>query len=240
MARPSGIHEDDDLVVLAALGALAPDEARQAEEHIAADPQLAAELRRHLEVLAAIAPEQAPPDHVRARVLEACTTGDRAAAPVSLDDRRARSRRPVARAALAVAAAIALVVVGIGLGRMTGGDDVEDVDALAAAALDDPDAAVLTLRAGATGEGDAVGEVALLPGGQGYVVTTGLPELGDDEAYQLWMLPEAGADPVSSGLVVDGVAAFHLPPGAAGVALSREPASGSVAPTTVVAVAPLA
>ena len=98
---------------------------------------------------------------------------------------------------------------------------------LDASAMSDLDAAVARLDAAAASD----------PNARATFPVDGLPELGPDEAYQLWMLPEAGTDPVSSGLVgADGVA-FRLPPGAAGVALSREPATGSATPTEVVAVA---
>jgi anti-sigma-K factor RskA len=236
MAPNGATDEDHELVVLAALGALPPDEAEQAERLLASDPGRRAELGRHLEVLASIAPHAAPPPSLPARIARARGSAPAAAAPpvVSLDERR-RGRGRVAALVLAAAAVVALFAVGLQLVRTDGADDLEQ---LAAAALDDPDAEVTAMR---TVDGDElVGEVAVLPDGQGYLVADGLPALGADEAYQLWMLPDGESAPVSAGLVADGVAAFRLPPGAAGVAISLEPASGSVAPTAVVAAAAFA
>jgi anti-sigma-K factor RskA len=74
-------------------------------------------------------------------------------------------------------------------------------------------------------------------------VVDDLPALGADESYQLWMLPENQSSPVSLGLVdadPDGATAFRMTPDAGGVAVSREPASGSVAPTEVIASGTLA
>jgi anti-sigma-K factor RskA len=65
-----------------------------------------------------------------------------------------------------------------------------------------------------------------------------LPPLSPDRDYQLWIVPPAGAAPVSMGVITvraDGTSSHSTPladlPAAAAVALTIEPAGGSATPT---------
>jgi anti-sigma-K factor RskA len=152
-----------------------------------------------------------------------------------LDEARRQRAGRLVRTVLAAAAVVALLLVGIGLvARDDGSDQLQD---LASAALDDPDARVVDLAVPDTT--DTVARAAVLDDGSGYLVVDDLPALESGETYQLWMLPAEGTEPISLGLVDPaanaGTAAFQVAPDAAGVALSREPAGGSVTPTEVVA-----
>jgi anti-sigma-K factor RskA len=154
---------------------------------------------------------------------------------VDLDDARRRRTGRLARTLLAAAAVVGLLLVGIGL--VSRDDQTDQLQDLAAAALDDPDARTVELAVPDTT--DTVARAAVLEDGSGYLLVDDLPALDEGETYQLWMLPAAGTDPISLGLVDpaanDGAAAFQVADDAAGIALSREPAGGSVTPTEVVA-----
>ena len=78
-----------------------------------------------------------------------------------------------------------------------------------------------------------VARVVVVPSGQGYLVSSKLPALGDDRTYQLWAI-EAG-QPISLGLL--GRSPRHAAFTMAGstrpshLSITAEPKGGSVAPT---------
>jgi anti-sigma-K factor RskA len=149
--------------------------------------------------------------------------------PTHLRPPRSGNRRWIA-AALAIAAALVVVVGAVALVRRDNGPG--SLDDVAQAALDAPGASVATLT---TQNGTEVARL-VTDGGTGYVFVDKLPALPQSQEYQLWKL--GGPAPVSLGMVGDGrhpVAAVGVPAGTNQVALSVEPAGGSVAPTLVVA-----
>lgn len=84
-------------------------------------------------------------------------------------------------------------------------------------------------------------EVMYSRGEQAMIVQpVGLPELPQDETYQLWMIDESGA--ASAGVLEDPAAPMMHPggiPEGSSLGLSIEPAGGSAQPSTVVAVGEL-
>lgn len=235
MTTPADLRE---LVALHALGALEAEEAA-VEAAAAADPEVARELAEQRHLVAALAPDEGAPDTLGDRILAAATDTSSVDRPATTTDDapvvelRGRSGPPAwVRLTLAAAAVVALLAIGVGLMRQ---DRDSSTAELAADVLADPQARVVRL----TGDdGRTLATAGVTDDGTAYLVPEDLPALGPDEAYQLWMLPsDAAAGPISLGLVdptADAVA-FRLPAGASGVALSREPATGSVQPTAVVA-----
>jgi anti-sigma-K factor RskA len=163
-------------------------------------------------------PPPAPPTHLRPRR--------------SRGSRRSGGSAPPGRwvAISGVAAAAALVVGGVvGVAIASRDDEPANLADLAAAAMEQPGASVATLAASDDGR-DAARVVA--DGSTGYIVLDDLPTLPSGQAYQLWRL--GGDAPVSLGVIGDGrqhVATVGIPAGTDMLALSTEPADGSVAPT---------
>ena len=81
-------------------------------------------------------------------------------------------------------------------------------------------------------KGHRLAEAVLTSTGQGYVRDTNLPELPDGQTYQLWFIDNGV--PVSSGLLGRSprVSAFGARMDVDAIAISVEPASGSIAPST--------
>jgi len=163
-------------------------------------------------------PPPAPPTHLRPRR--------------SRGSRRSGGSAPPRRwaAISGVAAAAALVVGGVvGVAIASREDEPANLAELAAAAMEQPGASVATLAASDDGR-DAARVVA--DGSTGYIVLDDLPTLPSGQAYQLWRL--GGDAPISLGVIGDGrqhVATVGIPAGTDMLALSTEPADGSVAPT---------
>jgi anti-sigma-K factor RskA len=147
------------------------------------------------------------------------------AGPTHLRRADAGRTRRWALAGLAVAAALVLVVGLVGLMRPNQTSDLSD---LADAALRDAGPGDVARLAGDQGD---VAQV-VVSDGTAYVLVDDLPTLPEGQEYQLWSL--GGSAPVSLGMVGDGsapVAALGAPAGLASLALSVEPAGGSVAPS---------
>ena len=73
----------------------------------------------------------------------------------------------------------------------------------------------------------------MVPSGRGYLVSSKLPSLGDGRTYQLWAI--VGKQPISLGLLgaTPHQAAFTMAGSTrpSRLAITAEPAGGSVAPT---------
>ena len=239
----------DDLVLLATLGELGPDEQDELDRAMAADPALAAEVRAELEVAAALlssTPVRAP-STLRSSVLAAIAETpqsdgddvsgvasgvdrsaddpvDAPAAPVvSLD--RARERRR--RLAPILSAAAAVVVLAVGAVLVVGGDDVSQYDEIAQA--DDAEQRMF--------DGELAQLEVVYSNSRDALVIAGddVPEPGADRIYVLWAIagddvrPIAEFRPDGSGSVsarVDGVDARAVTLG-----ITAEPTSGYETPT---------
>ena len=173
-----------------ALRALAPEEVRDVEAHLAA----CEECRRELAVFeeaasslaAGFAPEE-PPAALRGRILDA-------ARPRGRTVRLGRGWT----VALAAAAAVIIVLGGIAVSleqRLTALTTRTASEAQVLALLADPASRVVTLS------GSAAGSVRFVfdpTSGRGALVATGLRDPGPDLVYQLWLV--AGATPRSVGV----------------------------------------
>ncbi len=173
-----------------ALHALAPEDARDVEAHLATCAECQRELGVFEDAAASLAigfaPEE-PPAALRRRVLDAV-----------------RSRRRTGAlgvgwtAALAAAAALIVVLAGVALsleqrlGALTARVDSETQ---ALALLADPASRLVTLSGSAGGRVRFVFDPAT---GRGALVATGLRNPGSDLVYQLWLV--AGAAPHSAGV----------------------------------------
>lgn len=212
------------------------------ERHLAdcdACVQEVGELRATTARLAEAAAEQPPPG-LRARVLAEIATvrqdPPEAAGDDELAARRAARRWP---ARLFAVAAAVLLLLSLSLTALTIRldhrlDRLEAATDQVQAVLAAPDARALPARPGAKG---AALVVASKSRGQAVFVASGLDQPGPDRAYELWLLGPGG-QPRPAGLLNlsgDGRARQLVAgslSGAAGIALTVEPAGGSPGPTT--------
>jgi anti-sigma-K factor RskA len=232
----------DELIALAALGELRPQEERELDDAVRADEAVADELAQALAGAAAIQRSTAedPPPLLRASVMAAIRDtpqegseadpgprggGPKSDAVVSITSARRRSWRPLLAG---VAAATVLLIGGMVVVVSQNDAGTDDV----AAVVDAPDAITEVL------EGDLGGTllVTYSPSKDAMVVEgQGVPVLGDTETYQLWLVDEGGA--ISAGLfrpAGDGSVSERLDgvdPTGFGLGVTREPAGGSDSPT---------
>lgn len=227
-------HPLDDLA-LYALDGLEGDEIRTVEAHLTTCGLCQRELAAHEGALSVLTEDGPPPalwDAVRAQIreLEAAAADEvswRVAGPAPT--RADPSSRRGARRRLAVLAAAAAVaaVLAVGLGTRLGNDG--DSDTIAGNSIE------RTIAVLADPQGADVAHVLATDDGD-VMVLDRLGGLPPRETYQLWSLDRGR--PVSLGLLGDGddhAVEVNLPPGAARLAISREPAGGSPAPTALVA-----
>lgn len=225
----------DELIALAALGELSPDEERELDAAARRDPLVAAEVDAALSAAAVLQQSHAeqPPVGLRSSVLAAISAtpqdppsvvDDVQDAPISLDERRGRRRfAPLVAAAAAVIVMIVGAAVIVSSGDDAGSDQV-------AAVVDASDASTSIL----TGELDLL--VTFAASADAIVVEgDGLPALDDSETYQLWLVDADGATsvgvfrPDDDGTVTvrfDGV-----DPTGFVLGVTEEPAGGSASPT---------
>ncbi|MHA7133668.1 anti-sigma factor [Oerskovia turbata] len=238
-----------DLLAAYALDAVDDLDRRAVERLLAADADARRELDEHRAVVAAFTMDTAPPAGLRERVLGAVASApqvagvEAGAAPGagSLDDAAATAastggsapaRRPRRRWAVAAVAAAAVVAVAVPttLAIQARQEQVRlqtQADAVASM-LADPSAEIV--RGEMAGGGDAS---ALVSGDRVLFSVTDLPQAGEGEDYQLWLVE--GEEMVSAGVfdAHDGSAALLVDAsGSAGVAVTREPAGGSPQPTS--------
>lgn len=191
--------------------------------------------RETLAQLAAASPASPSPD-VRDRVL-AEIARTRQLSPLVPDGAidlavRRRRRRTVAGGVLAAAAAIVLFVAGaVVVDRATGPDLGDEI----AAVLDDPDARLVTLAPDDTTGAVGSVRVAWSPTtGRAVVLGDDLAPAPDGRAYELWLIDDAGPqpmrllDPAADGRVRS---AFDVAAEPAAWGVTIEPAGGSDAPT---------
>ena len=231
----------DELIALAALGELSPDEQIELDVAAGRDPAVAAELDDALAAAASLQRPHAedPPPALRNAVLSAIAAtpqehaSGRDSAPdphapmvaapvVSLDVER-RSRSSI----LLAAAAVALFFVG-GVALVATDDDSPDP---IAAVVEAPDATTRSL----TGEIDDLTVVYSVSEGALVVEGDRLPVLDATATYQLWLVSDNGATsvgtfrPDADGRVSQRFA--DADPTGFVLGVTKEPAGGSEAPT---------
>jgi anti-sigma-K factor RskA len=211
---------------------------------VAPPTELRARLMAAIDATPQVTPDAADspaPDAAGAR--EAPEAGDGAvsddAAPPDAPDVRGRAhaearrrwfQRPGPLVAVAAAAVVLLVgaVIGIGWPGPNGWGAQLQMTAIAEA----PDAQTTTHSAEGGGE---ITLVASASKGRSVVVADGLPDLGDDQTYELWYLDDSGAESAGTFDATGGetwrILDGSFTPGVA-VGVTVEPAGGSPQPTT--------
>jgi anti-sigma-K factor RskA len=243
--------EVQELLGAYAVHAMEPAEFEQVERHLATCAQCTDEVERLLEASAALgmteieAPTVDLWDRIKADVapsgsvwLQAPTDHQDVAQVIRLDAAREHRRERTSRWRLAAASAAAAVAIAVPVTSFVSGSSGTSLAALAESAADQRGARTISLRAP---DGTQLAEAVLTPTGQGYMRDATLPELPDGQTYQLWFIDDGNA--VSSGLLgrSPNVSAFSARPDIDAIAISVEPAAGSVAPSsTPVAVGALA
>lgn len=225
------------------LGAVDEEERALVEAHLAAFPSCAreaVELREAIARLAQMTLDE-PPPRLRNRVLAAArrTRQDvqpgHASEPSELTARRVRrlGRPPrlheaFAAAALGVAIAVAGGVLAWSL-TPSPAPDVTRTDQVGAV-VEAEDATVDTVTAAGGGQVTVVSSAAL---DQAVVIVDGLPSVGEDRSYQLWLVDPGG--PVSAGVMEAGDSSATMLvediAGADAFGVTDEPAGGSEVPT---------
>ena len=196
-------------------------------------------------VLAAIAAEPRP---VSARRASEAPIDQRAMSPRRpvFAERAGSAERAVWRPpawaswGTAIAAVLVLAVVGVwALGLQSQTDQAARRDAIvsdAIAAFSQPGSSVAVIRPSGTGTTQGNGFAAVTVEGTAYLVMVGLPQAPAGQTYQAWFIRDG--QPSSAGLMtvdIDGYAVMTNPNPLAGVqvvALTVEPAGGSVQPTS--------
>ena len=241
MNTPMNDPELDALLGAYALDALDGEERALVEEYIEHNPRARAEIDELRESAAALA--LSPVDDLRApdglweKISASIEQDDQElAAPISLDEQRAKRRRFATRAGgfIAVAASIAVVILAVQVISLNGRlDDTRNPSTATAAAFDRAKAVDGAKQLALAPESGAeVARVVLLPDGTGYLKNDGMRPLSDDKTYQLWALTGDPTNPtaISAGVLGSdpNAAAFQTDGDVLGFALTVEDAPGVV------------
>ena len=215
-------REVDEALAAYAADGLEPGEHVDVASHLAECRNHDAELAELRQTFAGLASAAAPPPSLRASLLEAFNREagagvPRAPEPAILMPASPRTRlAPAAWLGYALAAALLVLAAGLGAWGASRGDGGEEIQ-------------VITTE-------DAGGSLRLtyLPQQGLGVIDVELPAVAEGQAYQAWRLDDSGK-PVSLGILPAGRGRIALDGdlrGATALALSVEPAGGSVAPTS--------
>jgi anti-sigma-K factor RskA len=193
MIRPSLPENWEELIAGYTLDDLGPEEAEIVERLLNENPDLRGEVNQLQEVLDLLPyglPQQEPPAHLRAAILDAVKEGDRPA----------RTRRPARRRIwLEMGGAVAaFLAIALGLDNYRLRQDLESADAVIQA-LRQPDTEVYALEG--TGETTtASGRLVVNPNQDQILVTVqNLPEPAAGQAYRLWGLTPGSTQPIYYG-----------------------------------------
>jgi len=179
---PESMHE---LLAGYALGDLSPEEAEALRQALAEQPELATELQKLQEVLAAMPyalPEVPVPEDLRSKVLNSA----------QVSAKRPRSRQRSLPIALSSVAAIAALAFGLDSWRLreqlatTQAQIASQKDLIAM--LQQPTTELVTLKSTDEMAANATGNVVVTPGDQGVIVALqNLPPLQTGQYYYLWV-----------------------------------------------------
>ncbi|MEI7624093.1 MAG: anti-sigma factor [Actinomycetes bacterium] len=243
MNDQSNMNSDSDdvseLIGAYVLDAVDDVERRRVERAAAADPLIAAEIDRLQAVADSLADpfEMAPPVHLWDSILsevEETPVGRGGPTISGVDEITMRSSTSSRRFLLAAAAVVAVFVIGgaalVGLSRSSAPtDSIATMKSMALDAASKPGS-----RQGVLTDPANTMEVWVIVDaqGHGFVMTDPLPALPEGETYQLWSaangtmvsLGMLGSNPTMSLVPIDGSVTE--------LALTREPAKGSVSPTS--------
>ena len=228
--------EAQELLGAYAVHALEPDERSDVDEHLGSCDTCMTELEHLLDASAALGMTDLKPpsaglwDRIRTDVLaDSPTTGDAVADIIRLDAAREHRREGQSRWRIAAVSAAAAAAIAIPTTLAFSGSSSPSLAALAKSAASQPNARTVPL---VDAKGNKLAEAVMTASGQGYVRDSRLPGLPDGQTYQLWFIDNGV--PVSSGLLGRSphVAAFAARPDVDAIAISVEPANGSVSPST--------
>ena len=238
---PPGPDDVSELLGAYVLGAVDDFERRRVERAVEADPEVAAEIERLRIAVDGLADAVAvdPPaglwDSIRSGVADDDRRNESVSSVEGLSNAPGQAGRRSNRSFfLAAAVVVAVVVISgsvvIGLSSTTPPtDSIATMTAMANDAATRPGT-----RTGVLSDPDASMEIRVVVDveGRGFVMTDPLPALPSGETYQLWSaangtmvsLGMLGSDPEMSLVSIDASVTE--------LALTREPAQGSVAPTS--------
>jgi anti-sigma factor RsiW len=220
-----------------AAGALSPEENEAFVEHLSTCAQCEVEVRELIETTAllGVAAAQPAPPSMRASVMaEIGRTRQLPPVVVSLADRAERTRRPSRRWGLTAAACLAVFSVGLGSYAWRLQDENSNLrhrsDQIAAVGSA-PDARVITAAAG--------GGVATVTFSrtlhQMAYHCHGFSASSPGRAYEIWLIGSSGPQPAGVFRMEHGTHSplvLAVPGDATKLAITEEPAGGSVKPTT--------
>jgi anti-sigma-K factor RskA len=211
-----------------AIDALSAEEAAAFRKHLDACPACCQEVRELRSAAARMGASEsvAPPEHLKARVLEAADRTPQLPPRVS-PIAAVRSRRWTPRLLVAAAALVLVAGGAIGIAQIQG-DDARQPAAGVVQVFEAPDARQVEVE---TSHGPL--KVATSGSeGEMAVDTSSLVELDDQHVYQVWTVVEGEPLPVT--VLEEPGSGAHMPmpdPGTQ-VAITVEPAGGSEKPTT--------
>jgi hypothetical protein len=229
----AGHDEVDELLGAYALDAVSSEEKKLVEDHVRTCPRCRAEVEEHRETVATFARIEAAPEGLWNRIAGSLETAppDLRLAPVASARRQNLFRLG---AAAGVAAALLAAFLGyrvIDLDRRLNAFATDQaLEHAAMRAQTDPKSDHVQLQS--TQGSAVVGNLALEPDGDGYLVVNELKELSSGYVYQLWSLRRrTDHDPLRISLALLGtnprVAAFRASAPVDGFAITEESGSGS-------------
>jgi anti-sigma-K factor RskA len=234
-ARPPIPDDVAALISAYALGALEPDQADLAEQHIAASDECRRAYEEALETAAALAlavDDTEPPAELRDRILAAARAErPSAAAPAPPPSRRRLAgllTPSIGFAVIGIAAAVVFALIAVS--QHNSASEARDRQAAIVAILSSPDARVVSIAP--TAGGPAGGRMIVSKDRAALVSSLGSPPAG--HTYQAWGLRSGGAAPVPlptfsrDGAVVllDGVGRYDA------IGITVEPSGGSQTPSS--------
>jgi hypothetical protein len=226
-------HEDaQELLGAYAVDAVDTDEAVRIEAHVADCPRCGAELAAHRDTAAVLGHGHVePPADLWDRVAASL---DEVPPPLDLTRYAGARRRRIAVPLVAAAAAL-VAVIGLSVVTVQQRRDINRIEATVRGAYVMPQALAAfasPLTKVATMKADGVFmRAAVYPNGAGYLIVDEIPPLPAGRTYQLWAV--GAAEPISAGVLgrAPGIVAFQTSESTPALAITVEPAGGSVRPS---------
>jgi anti-sigma-K factor RskA len=223
------VYELDELLGAYALDAVDESDRRRVDDYLAVNPRAAAEVQEHREVATMLAfTGMDAPAGLWDRIVRelddvAPEPGPELAKIIPIERKRSTARTVLPW--LAATAAAALVAVGVVTIFDDDGTSGDPLVAAAEAAAADRDSRAAELRADGS---DVVVEAVVDNDGHGFLFGDALPELADDQTYQLWGV--VGDQVISIGIIGPHpeLETFTVRGELAALAVTIEPAGGVV------------
>lgn len=227
-------HDDiDELLGAYALDAVSTEEKKLVEDHVRTCPRCRAEVEEHRETASTLARIQAPPEGIWDQIVASMES-----APPDLNLAPVASARRQNLFRLGAAAGVAAALIAAFLGyrvieldrRLNAFATDQALEHAAMRAQTDPKSEHVQLQS--TEQSAVVGNLALEPDGDGYLVVNELQELSSGYVYQLWSLrrrPDDDVLKISLALLGTNprVAAFRASAPVDGFAITEESGAGA-------------